>query len=88
MDSPIIKYRGSHCFKCGKETIMAYDTKNRPAPFAVRPNTTIDDIMSNMNNITLSHMKCTNCGTTYFIDYSLGFARPVAGAYIKESFFG
>lgn len=88
MEKPIIKYSGTHCFKCGKETIVPYDIKNKPVPFAVRPNVTTDNIMSNINNTTLSYMKCSSCGTRYFIDYSSGFARPVSGRYIRESFFG
>lgn len=87
MINPIIKYHGTHCPRCNKETVMAYDAKNKPIPFAVRVTTTTDDIMNNLNNVTLSYMKCTDCGATYFIDYSLGFARPVAGPYIRDLFF-
>lgn len=87
MENPIIRYYGSHCFGCNKETVLAYDTRNKPIPFATRQTTTVQDIMEHLNNSTLSYMKCTNCGKHYFIDYSLGFARPIDSGYIRSEFF-
>lgn len=87
MEIPIIRYKGSHCFTCNTETVIAYDTRNKPLPFVTRKTTTTEDIMSHVNNNTLSYMKCTNCGKHYFIDYSLGFARPIEASYIKGELF-
>lgn len=87
MVAPLIKYTGAHCHKCGKETIMCYDVRDRQVPFVVRSTTTMKDILQYTNNTTLSYMKCQSCGCMFLIDYSLGYARPVSAAYIRSEFF-
>lgn len=87
MEKPIIRRKGSYCFDCEADTIIAYDTKDRAVPYVTRPNTTLEDIKSSLNNTTLSYMKCSKCGKKYLIDYSLGYARPVSGSYIRNDFF-
>lgn len=87
MEKPIIRRKGSYCFDCEDDTIIAYDTNNRPVPYATKPNTTLENIKSSINNVTLSYMKCSKCGKKYLIDYSLGYARPVSGDYVRREFF-
>lgn len=86
MINPIIKLKGTHCSKCNKETVIAYDINNRPIQYANRPNVAISDIMKNINNTTLSYMKCRNCNERYIIDYSLGYARPITYSKAGEFF--
>ena len=88
MEKPVTRIKGSYCFECDSDTVLAYDTNNRPAPFATRPNVTVNDLQKSLNNVTLSYMKCTKCGKKYLIDYSLGYARPVSGRYVRNEFFG
>lgn len=88
MNSPLIKYRGNHCFECGKDTVMAYDVKNRPIYYVTsNPNATTEGVMDNVKNTTLSYMKCNSCGKMYLIDYSIGFPRPVTPDFVRNSYF-
>lgn len=84
---PMERIKSSYCYKCNSNTVIAYDTKGRPINYVTRNDVSTDDILHNLNNVTLSYMKCGNCGARYMIDYSLGYARPVDAEYVRREFF-
>lgn len=84
---PMRRYKPAHCFNCNTDNVLCYDNRGREVAYATRPTTSLNDILENINDRTLSYMQCKNCGHRYLIDYSLGYARAVEPDYIKREFF-
>jgi hypothetical protein len=77
MKNLITKYELTHCKKCKENTVDLYDVFNRKVnyPFLLK-NFTPEVIMDRLDNVSLSHMYCSNCKTTFLIDWRYGLPIP------------
>jgi hypothetical protein len=87
MISPLIIHGGNHCPVCGKDYVSLYDVNGRRIPYYDH-SYDLDKLLNREDSKTMAYMKCSSCGTKFFIDYGLGYARPVTAEFIRENFFG
>ena len=83
--SPFIRHKSTYCPKCGNEDSMIFYNINGN-PMLHISTYTVADLMEKVR-IPLSHMRCNNCGTICYIDYSLHNPRAANPQDILEDMF-